>query len=77
MREQPVAITLLLAVMVTLAIGGIIFPAAVWLYPLEGRSEDDLSRLLRNSVAMFVTLVASFIAQKLIWKFFNRKTNTS
>jgi len=77
MREPPIFVSLLLAVIVTLAIGGIVFPVVGWLYPLEGRSEYDFDRAIRNSVAMSITLVISFVAQKFVWKFLCRKTHRS
>lgn len=75
MREPPVIVTLALAVLTTLAISVIVFPAAAWLFPLEGRTEDDLVRVLRNSGAVLVTLIASHIAQGHIRKLYDRGTD--
>jgi len=42
MKEPPIVVSLLLAVIVTLAVALVVFPAIAWLCPLEDCSEYSL-----------------------------------
>lgn len=60
------ALIVLVAVSVTLLIAAIVFPAFVRMFPLNDYPEDDIRRLLRDSAALFTTLVLSFVVQNWI-----------
>jgi hypothetical protein len=74
-QKPPIIILLLLTVIVTLAVGMLIFPLVAWLYPVEDYSEYSTERAIRFSISLFMTMLASNYLQRRIWKLMKWKVD--